>query len=66
MRKTGARCVFAEPQFPTDLIETVTEGTEARARTLDPLGSRLQPGPELYPQLLRQLAGGLRDCLAPG
>ena len=65
IRDTGARCVFAEPQFAPDLIETAVEGTEARIATLDPLGAALEPGPELYPQLLRNLTDVLRDCLGP-
>ncbi len=66
IRRTGAACVFIEPQLAPDLIDTVVDGTEARTATLDPLGAALPPGPELYPQLLRDLAGGLSDCLAPG
>jgi zinc transport system substrate-binding protein len=60
---TRAACVFAEPQFATGLIETVVEGTAARAAVLDPLGVTLAPGPGLYPALLRNLASALRDCL---
>ena len=58
-------CVFAEPQFEPKLIATVIEGSAARGGTLDPLGAALEPGPELYPALLRGLADGLADCLAP-
>lgn len=65
LRATGAACVFAEPQFPPDLIETVVEGAAARAAVLDPLGVTLAPGPGLYPALLRNLAAALRDCLGP-
>jgi zinc transport system substrate-binding protein len=63
--RTGAACVFAEPQFPADLIATVIEDSGARAATLDPLGATLEPGPELYPRMLRHLATALRDCLDP-
>lgn len=63
---TGAACVFAEPQFPSGLVATVTEGTSAEGAVLDPLGVALQPGPGLYPQLLRELAETLRSCLDPG
>lgn len=66
LARTGAACVFAEPQFAPGLIETVTEGAPARAATLDPVGQSLEPGPDLYPRLLRDLAAGLRDCLAQG
>jgi zinc transport system substrate-binding protein len=62
----GAICAFAEPQFDTRLIGTVTEGTKARTGTIDPEGARIEPGPELYATLLRNLARDLKACLAPG
>jgi zinc transport system substrate-binding protein len=62
----NAACVFAEPQFEPKLVATLIEGTPARAGTLDPEGSRLQPGTELYFQLMRALAADLSACLAGG
>lgn len=59
----GAVCVFREPQFRPALVETVTEGTQARGGVLDPLGADLEPGPGAYPQLLRAMAASLKDCL---
>ena len=56
-------CVFNEPQFSPRLIETLIEGSRARAGTLDPLGASLVPGPDLYPRLLRNLAVSLGSCL---
>lgn len=61
--RLDAGCVFAEPQFDEGLVATVTEGTRARAATLDPVGVTLTPGPALYPQLLRDLAAAIADCL---
>jgi zinc transport system substrate-binding protein len=61
----GAVCVFAEPQFDTRLVENLIEGTAARSATLDPEGGRLEPGPDLYFALMRQLAGDLKSCLSP-
>jgi zinc transport system substrate-binding protein len=63
IRDTGAACVFAEPQFEPRLVATVIEGTGARTGTLDPEGAGLEPGPDLYPTLLRGLAEGLKACL---
>ncbi|HRO50481.1 MAG TPA: zinc ABC transporter substrate-binding protein [Hyphomicrobium sp.] len=60
-----ASCVFAEPQFQPRLVEAVTEGTTARAGTLDPEGALIEPGPAAYETLLRNLASGLKSCLAP-
>lgn len=62
--ETGAVCIFAEPQFEPKLIETVIEGSEVKTGTLDPIGAGLEPGPGLYPALLRGLAISLADCLA--
>jgi zinc transport system substrate-binding protein len=61
----GAECVFAEPQFDTRLVDAVAEGTPARTATIDPEGSRIEPGPDLYFTLLRNLARDLKACLVP-
>ena len=56
-------CVMAEPQFNPGLVATVLDGTTADTAVLDPLGSDLEPGPALYPQLIRNLASTLAGCL---
>lgn len=60
----GVSCVFAEPQFEPRLISVVTEGTNARAGILDPLGSELADGPDLYFNLIRNLTTSLTECLS--
>ena len=62
--ETGAACLFAEPQFSPQVIETVAEGTGARIGTLDPLGAEIADGPELYFTLIETMATSLTDCLA--
>lgn len=64
LRRTGAFCVFAEPQFEPALARTVVEGTKAGIAVLDPLGADIASGPEAYFSLLRRMAGSLRDCLS--
>jgi zinc transport system substrate-binding protein len=59
----GIDCVLAEPQFNPGLVAVVLDGTEAKTGVLDPLGSDLEPGPALYPQLMRNLASTLAECL---
>ena len=64
---TGARCVFAEPQFAPALVTTVLDGTQAKAGILDPVGAETPPGPDAYFTLLENLATELRTCLGnPG
>ncbi|WP_261395813.1 zinc ABC transporter substrate-binding protein [Salipiger bermudensis] len=59
----GVTCAFSEPQYDANLIATVFRGTDARTGVMDPLGTELTPGPDLYPQVLRNLATSLSDCL---
>ncbi|PTX54315.1 zinc transport system substrate-binding protein [Litoreibacter ponti] len=55
-------CVFTEPQFNPDLVATLVEGTGIGSATLDPLGANLTPGPGLYAELMRTMAGEISGC----
>lgn len=55
-------CVLAEPQYKVNVVQTVMQGSQANTNVIDPLGVGLNPGPELYNQLLRNMAKSLADC----
>ena len=59
----GIDCVLAEPQFNPKLIATVLDGTDAKTGIVDPLGSDLEPGSSLYPELIRNLSTALASCM---
>lgn len=59
----GITCVLAEPQFNPGLIATVMSGTKAKTGILDPLGSELEPGAALYPNLIRNMSTAFAGCL---
>ena len=59
----GVTCIMSEPQFNPGIVAAVMDGSDARTGVMDPLGSDLEPGADLYPQLLRNLATSLADCL---
>ena len=61
----SAVCVFAEPGFQPALVAAVTEGSTAKAGTLDPEGIALQPSSDLYFDLMRNLANDMKKCLQP-
>lgn len=63
IRNEGVNCVLAEPQFNPGLVATVLEGTDANTAVIDPLGVDLEPGADLYPQLIRNMANTLAECL---
>lgn len=64
LRKNNVQCVFSEPQFEPKLIEVVTEGTQTKSGLLDPLGATLEDGPDLYFNLIRNMARSFRECLS--
>jgi zinc transport system substrate-binding protein len=62
----AAVCVFAEPQFEPKLVQTLIEGTKARAGVLDADGGvGIPAGVEAYPMIMRNLSNALRACLDP-
>jgi zinc transport system substrate-binding protein len=63
IKALAAVCVFAEPMFQPSLVAAVTEGTSARSGTLDPHGSGLEPGADLYFELMANMGAGLKACL---
>ncbi len=58
----GIECVLAEPQYKKGLVKAVIEETNSNTTVIDPLGVKLKPGPELYEQLIRNLATNLARC----
>ena len=65
IKELGAICVFAEPQVKSNLIESIIAGTSAKTGVLDPIGGLIEPGPELYFNLLRANTAALVRCLSP-
>ena len=60
-----AVCVFSEPQFPPNIVQTLVEGTKARSGVLDPVGGSLPPGPDAWFALMNNMAKSLANCLNP-
>lgn len=57
-------CVFAEPQYNPGLVNALSDGSDIKTSTLDPIGIDLEPGPELYPQLIEGMARNIVECLS--
>lgn len=63
--ESGVECVLAEPQFNRRLVNVITEGlTTTRVSMIDPLGSKIENGPNLYFELLNNLADTFQECLS--
>ena len=62
--KSGARCVFREPQFESALVRVLLEDSDARASVIDPLGTAIAPGRDAYFELMNTNTDALIDCLS--
>ena len=56
------QCVLAEPQYNKGIVKAVIEGTDSKTAVIDPLGIKLEVGPSLYENLIRNLATNLTKC----
>ena len=65
VRELGVVCVLAEPRYDPRFVRLITEGTDARAGTVDPTGATIEPGPEMYFSLMRGMAASFKTCLTP-
>jgi zinc transport system substrate-binding protein len=60
----GTACIYPEAQHDDALITQLATGTDVRiGAPLDPNGSTLEPGPDLYATLMTTLASTITDCL---
>ncbi|MFI0474278.1 zinc ABC transporter substrate-binding protein [Halomonas sp. HMF6819] len=62
VREENIQCVFSEPQFNAQLVESVFGDTATTTGVLDPLGVGLPLGESLYPALLEQIADEIERC----
>ncbi len=58
-----AKCIFHEPQFQPRLVARIAEETGIRTGELDPIGAALEPGPELWFQLMLSLRDNVLRCV---
>ena len=58
----GVNCLFSEPQFNPTIAETIASDTGVKAAVLDPLGAELEPGKDLYFDLISDMASSFESC----
>ncbi|WP_041768984.1 zinc ABC transporter substrate-binding protein [Pseudovibrio sp. FO-BEG1] len=64
LENLGVSCVFSEAQFNPRMVAVLKEGTGVSSAELDPLGSTLDSGPQLYTELLKQMGSAFNTCLS--
>ena len=55
-------CIFSEPQFNPDIINAVAKDMDIKTGVLDPLGATLEPGKDLYFDLIKNMSKSFKGC----
>jgi len=55
-------CIFSEPQFNPDIIKAVAKDTNVATGVIDPLGATLNPGKDLYFNLISNMSKSFKGC----
>ena len=58
----NVNCLFSEPQFNPSIANTIAKDTGIKAAVLDPLGAELDPGKDLYFELISDMASSFENC----
>ena len=57
-----AKCIFSEPQFNPNIINSIASDTGVKTGVLDPLGANIDKGKAMYFQLIKDMSSSLKDC----
>ena len=57
-----AKCIFSEPQFNPNIINSIASDTGVKTGVLDPLGAKINKGKGMYFQLIKDMSSSLKDC----
>ena len=57
-----AKCIFSEPQFNPNIINSIASDTGVKTGVLDPLGANIDKGKGMYFQLIKDMSGSLKEC----
>ena len=55
-------CVFSEPQFNPNIIKAVAKDMNIKTGVVDPLGATLDPGKDLYFDLIKNMSSSFKGC----
>ena len=55
-------CIFSEPQFNPNIINAVAKDMNIKTGVLDPLGATLDPGKDLYFDLIKNMSKSFKGC----
>ncbi len=64
IKELNVACIFNETQFSSQLVNSISEGSNIKTGSLDPLGASLKPGADAWFLLMQNLSNSISDCLS--
>jgi zinc transport system substrate-binding protein len=61
----NAVCLFDERQFDPRIADTIAANSNLNRATLDPIGVTIEPGPDAWFEMMRQMTQSFVQCLSP-
>ena len=58
-----AFCILTEPQYPSQLIQSISSRNHVRHGIIDPLGKDIPIGPGFYTAFLKSIGNSLSSCM---
>ena len=58
-----AKCIFSEPQFNPNIINSIASDTGVKTGVLDPLGANIDKGKNMYFDLIKDMSNSLKLSL---
>ena len=57
-----AKCIFSEPKFNPNIINSIASDTGVKTGVLDPLGANIDKGKNMYFDLIKDMSNSLKGC----
>ncbi|MEN8837580.1 MAG: zinc ABC transporter substrate-binding protein, partial [Celeribacter marinus] len=62
VERSGVTCAFSEPQYNSQLVDTVLGKSVGARAIIDPLGAHIEAGPQFYIALLDHITQAFVSC----
>lgn len=64
IKQNSIQCIFYEPPEIPSIIHTLVDDEAIKILPLDPIGTHIDAGPQLYFTLIEEIASSLHQCMA--
>mgnify|MGYP000451088586 CR=1 FL=1 len=63
IESNGIKCLLTEPQYSNRIVDVLSAKPDFKVKQVDPIGSDIAPGPDLYFTMMEKMAEATSGCL---